>query len=143
LSRLLRDIEPGEIGAIKELVFPHSAYYESKTLSFLNVLELLTWWIFNDCILPDRLQNEFGIYQIADADKIKENYRDSVKNQIVAQYILGNYPIITKNDLYQHPWMGVHGTGQKSNDSERKTIQNQVGYLFERKRGQVCCITPI
>lgn len=134
LSALKDAIERGELRPRRERVFSNLEYYGSKTLVFLSVKDLIIWCMFNSFALPDRLQSELGIYQIPGEKSISQARQNSVKNRIVAQYIIGKNPKLSITDICNHSLMNSIGTGGQSCDKEKKSIRNAVASILEKKR---------
>ncbi|NGX60435.1 MAG: hypothetical protein KR126chlam3_01608 [Chlamydiae bacterium] len=133
---LEKAVEFKEIRATKERVCFQEEFDGNRTLLFLHVKDLLLWLIFHDFILPERLQNEFALYQIRNAIETKKNHRNRLKNQIIAQYVLVRNPKMTITDICKHPWMYSCGTAAHTQDKEKKTIREAVRSVIGDRRGK-------
>ncbi len=138
LSDLKAAVEAGEIRTEREKVSSSSGIYGSKSALFLSVADLIIWCMFSNFILPEPLQSELEIYQIPDGKSTSQSRRNSIKNGIVAQYIIDKEPKITIAGICDHNWMRAFGTSGESKDKEKKGIRNDVTYSLgiKRKRGR-------
>lgn len=134
LLALKSAIERGEIRSRREVVFSNCESYGSKTSLFLSVKDLIIWCMFNNFALPNRLQSELGIYQIPGDKSTSQAHQNSVKNRIVAQYIIGKNPKLSITEICNHSLMNSIGTGGQSCDQEKKSIRNAVASILEKKR---------